>query len=107
MGGPALAYSGGGNTGYATIEMSRAIRAAVTSGRARCCTPGVAGRLQVKEGMRNAFAHTATAAGNVDAGWQPIDNTPMHPEYPCAHRICGAALRARLERTISTPICGI
>ena len=20
-----------------------------------------------------------------DATWQPIDNTPMHPEYPCAH----------------------
>src|SRR5262249_18211923 len=22
-----------------------------------------------------------------DAAWQPIDNTPMHPEYPCAHCI--------------------
>jgi hypothetical protein len=22
-----------------------------------------------------------------DAIWQPIDNTPMHPEYPCAHCI--------------------
>jgi hypothetical protein len=20
-----------------------------------------------------------------EATWQPIDNTPMHPEYPCAH----------------------
>ena len=20
-----------------------------------------------------------------DAAWQPIDTTPMHPEYPCAH----------------------
>ena len=39
MEGPALAYSGGGNTGYATIEMSRAMRAALTSGRARYCTP--------------------------------------------------------------------
>ncbi len=22
-----------------------------------------------------------------DATWQPIDATPMHPEYPCAHCI--------------------
>lgn len=66
MEGPALAYSGGGNTGYATIEMSRAMRAALTSGRARYCTPGVAGRFQVKEGMRNVFAHTPTA-GNDDS----------------------------------------
>jgi hypothetical protein len=28
-----------------------------------------------------------------DATWQPIDNTPMHPEYPCAHCIqVGAAV---------------
>ena len=32
-----------------------------------------------------------------EAGWQPIDNTPMHPEYPCAHCICGAALAAVVE----------
>ena len=25
-----------------------------------------------------------------DATWQPIDNTPMHPEYPCAHCIGSA-----------------
>ena len=25
-----------------------------------------------------------------DATWQPIDNTPMHPEYPCAHCIISA-----------------
>ena len=27
-----------------------------------------------------------------DATWQPIDNTPMHPEYPCAHCIISAAV---------------
>jgi hypothetical protein len=27
-----------------------------------------------------------------DAGWQPIDATPLHPEYPCAHCITAAAL---------------
>ncbi|UPK39924.1 hypothetical protein IVB18_23470 [Bradyrhizobium sp. 186] len=35
------------------------MRAALTSGRARYCTPGVAGRFQIKEGMRNVFAHTS------------------------------------------------
>ncbi len=29
----------------------------------------------------------------LEATWQPIDNTPMHPEYPCAHCIgAGAAV---------------
>ena len=32
-----------------------------------------------------------------DVTWQPIDNTPMHPEYPCAHCICGATLAALVE----------
>jgi hypothetical protein len=27
-----------------------------------------------------------------DATWQPIDNTPMHPEYPCAHCILSGTL---------------
>jgi hypothetical protein len=36
----------------------------------------------------------ATAA---DAAWQPIDNTPMHPEYPCAHCICSATLASVVE----------
>ena len=26
-----------------------------------------------------------------DATWQPIDDTPMHPEYPCAHCIVAAS----------------
>ena len=29
-----------------------------------------------------------------DPVWQPIDSTPMHPEYPCAHCIVAAALAA-------------
>jgi len=32
-----------------------------------------------------------------DPTWQPIDNTPMHPEYPCAHCIGSAALAAVVE----------
>jgi PAP2 superfamily len=32
-----------------------------------------------------------------DAAWQPIDATPMHPEYPCAHCIASASLAAVVE----------
>ena len=32
-----------------------------------------------------------------DAAWQPIDNTPMHPEYPCAHCITSAAVATVAE----------
>jgi hypothetical protein len=31
-------------------------------------------------------------AADREATWQPIDNTPMHPEYPCAHCIESGAL---------------
>jgi hypothetical protein len=37
-----------------------------------------------------------------DAAWQPIDNTPMHPEYPCAHCIGSAALAAVAESLFGT-----
>jgi hypothetical protein len=32
-----------------------------------------------------------------DATWQPLDDTPMHPEYPCAHCIESGAARVALE----------
>jgi hypothetical protein len=32
-----------------------------------------------------------------DATWQPLDTTPMHPEYPCAHCILSSATRVVLE----------
>jgi hypothetical protein len=35
----------------------------------------------------------------IDASWQPIDATPMHPEYPCAHCILSAAAAAVIEST--------
>jgi PAP2 superfamily len=37
-----------------------------------------------------------------DATWQPIDNTPMHPEYPCAHCIGSAALATVAELVLGT-----
>jgi hypothetical protein len=38
-----------------------------------------------------------------DATWQPLDNTPMHPEYPCAHCIQSGAARVVLE-SLGQPI---
>jgi PAP2 superfamily len=37
-----------------------------------------------------------------DATWQPIDNTPMHPEYPCAHCIVSGAIAAAVEAVLGT-----
>jgi hypothetical protein len=34
------------------------------------------------------------ASSDAEAGWQPIDTTPQHPEYPCAHCISAASLAA-------------
>jgi hypothetical protein len=35
----------------------------------------------------------------IDVTWQPLDATPMHPEYPCAHCILSAAASAVIEST--------
>ena len=37
-----------------------------------------------------------------DAAWQPIDATPMHPEYPCAHCISSASLVGVMEVLFGT-----
>jgi PAP2 superfamily len=37
-----------------------------------------------------------------DPTWQPIDNTPMHPEYPCAHCVQSATAAAVLEALLGT-----
>ncbi len=41
--------------------------------------------------IRNGDLHGNPAVER-DATWQPIDNTPMHPEYPCAHCIVASAV---------------
>ena len=38
-----------------------------------------------------------------DATWQPIDNTPLHPEYPCAHCILAAAIATVVGAVFDTP----
>lgn len=37
-----------------------------------------------------------------EATWQPIDNTPMHPEYPCAHCINSGAAVAVIESVLGS-----
>jgi hypothetical protein len=54
---------------------------------------------------------TAIRNGDIDgnaaterhAAWQPIDATPMHPEYPCAHCILAASLAGVVETVFGTP----
>ena len=41
-----------------------------------------------------------TEGAGRDAGWLPYVDTPMHPEYPCAHCIVSAALGAVLQAEI-------
>jgi hypothetical protein len=46
--------------------------------------------------IRNADI-TGNAATPRAAGWLPLAETPMHPEYPCAHCITSAAVAAVLR----------
>src|SRR6185503_7483446 len=41
-------------------------------------------------------------ATEADATWQPIDNTPMHPEYPCAHCISSGTIASTIETLFGT-----
>jgi hypothetical protein len=53
---------------------------------------------------------TAIRNGDIDSNpdtafdptWQPIDATPMHPEYPCAHCIESGAAVAVIEATLGS-----
>jgi PAP2 superfamily len=53
---------------------------------------------------------TAIRNGDIDgnpatervATWQPIDATPMHPEYPCAHCITSSAIATVIEAVLGT-----
>ena len=53
---------------------------------------------------------TAIRNGDIDgndltervADWLPIDNTPMHPEYPCAHCILSGTIAGIFKTTLGT-----
>jgi PAP2 superfamily len=44
----------------------------------------------------------ANSATPREATWQPIDNTPLHPEYPCAHCISAGAAVAVIEAVLGS-----
>src|SRR5262245_1755232 len=46
------------------------------------------------------------AATERDAAWQPIDNTPMHPEYPCAHCLVSSTVAAAIEALLGAADVG-
>src|SRR5450631_3074123 len=46
--------------------------------------------------IRNVYIND-TPATEIDPRWQPLDATPMHPEYPCAHCILSGAAAALIE----------
>jgi hypothetical protein len=46
--------------------------------------------------IRNAD-QTNNSATPREASWRPLGDTPMHPEYPCAHCITSAAVTAVLQ----------
>jgi PAP2 superfamily len=46
--------------------------------------------------IRNGDSHGAGALTRVP-DWEPLIDTPLHPEYPCAHCITSAAIAAVLE----------
>ena len=53
--------------------------------------------------IRNAD-QTDNPATPRDATWLPLGDTPMHPEYPCAHCITSAAVSAVLQSVAGTEV---
>jgi hypothetical protein len=53
--------------------------------------------------IRNADL-TGNAATPREASWLPLGDTPMHPEYPCAHCISSSAVGAVLTRLFGDEI---
>jgi len=53
---------------------------------------------------------TAIRNGDIDgnpaterqADWLPIDNTPLHPEYPCAHCIVSSSVAATIKAVLGS-----
>ncbi len=53
--------------------------------------------------IRNADI-TGNPATPREAGWLPLSDTPMHPEYPCAHCITSAAVAAVMRGVVGEEI---
>jgi hypothetical protein len=44
------------------------------------------------------------SATELDATWQPIANTPMHPEYPCAHCILSGTVAGVVKTALGSDL---
>jgi hypothetical protein len=53
--------------------------------------------------IRNAD-QTGNSATPREASWQPLGETPMHPEYPCAHCITSQAVSTVLQAVVGESI---
>jgi hypothetical protein len=53
--------------------------------------------------IRNAD-QTGNAATSREASWVPLGDTPMHPEYPCAHCITSATVAAVLQGVVGDSV---
>jgi hypothetical protein len=53
--------------------------------------------------IRNAD-QTGNKATPREASWLPLGDTPMHPEYPCAHCITSAAVSAVLQGVVGETV---
>ena len=53
--------------------------------------------------IRNAD-QTGNKATPRDASWLPLGDTPMHPEYPCAHCITSGAVHAVLQSLVGETV---
>jgi hypothetical protein len=53
--------------------------------------------------IRNAD-QTGNPATPRESGWQPLGETPMHPEYPCAHCITSSAVAAVIRGVVGEDI---
>jgi hypothetical protein len=56
--------------------------------------------------IRNAD-RTGNAATPREPGWMPLGETPMHPEYPCAHCISSAAVAAVLRGVLGEELAAV
>jgi hypothetical protein len=56
--------------------------------------------------IRNAD-QTVNKATLRDPSWLPLDDTPMHPEYPCAHCITSAAVSTVLQAVAGNEVTEI
>ena len=49
-----------------------------------------------------ATAIDGNPATDREATWQPIDNTSIHPEYPCAHCVLSGTVAAVVKTVLGT-----